>query len=68
MTDVIKFHFLFLVPNHECTRVEMCCGKEATEYIVVVLNLHLLAYHRWGLCILIRNVTGHIVLFLFFLT
>jgi hypothetical protein len=46
MADVIKFYFLFLVPNHECTRVEMCCGKEATEYIVVVLNLHLLACHR----------------------
>jgi hypothetical protein len=68
MADVIKFYFLLLVLNHECTRVEMCCGKEATEYIVVVLNLHLLACHRWGLCILIQNVTGDIVLFLLFLT
>jgi len=68
MADVIKFHFLFLVPNHEGSRVEVSRSQEARKYIVVILNLHLMACLRPCLCVMIQNVICYFGLFLLFLT
>ena len=68
MADVIKFHFLFLVPYHEGSRVEVSRSQEAGKYIVVILNLHLMACLRHCLCVMIQNVNRDFGLFLLFLT